>query len=333
MESNIFMLSLDNPNSREMKYYMFNRALFHLMIVLSVCAAASSASSPEGDLTEIAPTVLADRDGAENDTVPSGGAFTVNDTAKASDLASVVVVDDDNVTEKDVADDAGPVDEDAQVLDDSANETTPTRLPPAEAPFATMPRADLYAASLMTVLPAVEDLYVNLTEEGIVYNDDHLVCEYLTGDQYREEEFPGMAMVQFDVSDHDIQEDDVAVLVLKAESIEKASDGMAGVVLVPITSEWSENSSATALALNILSAIFIMSNADDPDFSQIGVNFGDDEVLAFDVSENLKAAEGGRISFLLVAVSDADYKVSFKSRETGEGPSLLVAPYPSAPPA
>ncbi len=186
-----------------------------------------------------------------------------------------------------------------------------------------------HPASPMKVLPAIEDLYVNLTEEGLVFNDDRLICEYLMGDAHREEEFPGMVMVQFDVSDLEIREDEVAVLLLKAESIEKAEGVMAGVAMVPITSEWSESSSPTTLALNLLSAIFIISNADDLDFSQIGVNFGDDDVLAFDVSEHLKAAEGGRISFLLVAVSDADYRVSFKSRETGEGPSLLIGPYPT----
>jgi hypothetical protein len=34
-----------------------------------------------------------------------------------------------------------------------------------------------------------------------------------------------------------------------------------------------------------------------------------------------------------MAVGDTDYKVVFKSRETGEGPSLLIGPYPAAPAA
>jgi len=74
-----------------------------------------------------------------------------------------------------------------------------------------------------------------------------------------------------------------------------------------------------------------MTDGNDLDFSWLGMNLGGDEVFAFDVSDHLKAAEGGRISFLLMAFGDVDYRVSFKSRETGEGPSLLIAPYPSAP--
>lgn len=223
---------------------------------------------------------------------------------------------------------------------DNGNEATPAELLPEEevieveeevlAPV--VPEEPSAAACSMTVLPAVEDLYANV-EKGKVYNDDHLVCEYLMGDRYKEDEFPGMVMVQFDISDIEIQEDDVTILVLKAESIEKVGDEMAGLFLMPITSEWSENSSTTALALNMLSIMVTMSSGDDLDFSQLGMNFGVGEVFVFDISEHLKAAEDGKVSFLMMAMGDTDYKVSFKSRETGEGPSLLITPYPSAPAA
>jgi hypothetical protein len=76
-----------------------------------------------------------------------------------------------------------------------------------------------------------------------------------------------------------------------------------------------------------------MSSDDDLDLSQLGMNFGVGEVFVFDISEHLKAAEDDKVSFLLMAMGDTDYKVSFKSRETGEGPSLLITPYPSAPAA
>ena len=289
---------------------MFNRGFFRLMIVLSVCSALSSASAQEGGIIEAA--VQGDLDGAENDAVV------------VSDTASMMVFADDNAT----GDDAGAIDETALVgFNDSANETTTADQ--SEELLAVMPKAPSSALRSMTVVHAVEDLYVDVETEK-VYNDDHLVCEYLMGDLYGDDEFPGMVMVQFDISDLEIREDDVGVLVLKAESIEKVGDDMAGVFLMPITSEWSENSSVTALGLNMLSIIVMMSNGDDLDLSQFGMNFGADEVFAFDVSEHLKAADGDRISFLLMAVGDTDYKVSFKSRETGEGPSLLIAPYPSA---
>ena len=186
------------------------------------------------------------------------------------------------------------------------------------------------ATSSMAVIPAVEDVYANV-EGGKVYNDDHLVCEYSMGGEFEEEDYTKVVMVQFDISEIEMKEGDVGVLILKAESMETLGEGAVGVILMPITSEWSENSSASALELNLLGAILTMASGDELDFSQFGINFGGDEVFAFDVSERLKAAEGGRVSFLLMAMGDNDYRVSFKSRETGEGPSLLIGPYPSAP--
>jgi len=295
---------------------MFNRALFRLMIVLSVCMAASLALAQEGNLAE--PVVLSDLGEEDNDTVT------------ASDTASVMVVADDNVTEKGDVNDTGAIDEaPLSGVTDSSNETTPSELLPEEELIVIMPDTPMPASS-MTVVLAVEDVYADMEKEK-VYNDDHLVCEYLMDDLYGDDEFPGMVMVQFDISDLKMSDDDVGVLVLKAESMEKGGDEMVGIFLMPVTSEWSEDSSATALALNMLSTIFMMSNDDDFDFGQLGMNFGGDEVFAFDVSAHLKAAEDGRISFLLMAVGDTDYRVSFNSRETGEGPSLLIGPYPSVP--
>jgi hypothetical protein len=167
----------------------------------------------------------------------------------------------------------------------------------------------------------------------MVYNEAQLVSQYLMGDQSGEEDFPGVVMVQFDLSGLSVGDDDVAVLVLKAESVEKVGDEMAGIFIAPVTSEWSESSSVTALALNMLALIFMISSGEDFDFRQVGMNFGGDGIYAFDVSEHVKGAEGGKISFLLMAVGDTDYKVVFKSRETGEGPSLLIGPYPAAPAA
>ncbi len=223
---------------------------------------------------------------------------------------------------------------------DNGNETTPAELLPEEEVVEVeeevlppvVPEEPSAAPCSMIVLPAVEDLYANVEKEK-VYNDDHLVCEYLTGWEDEDDSYPEVVMVQFDISDLEMEEDDVGVLVLKAESMEKVGEGAVGIILMPMTSEWSENSSVSALELNILSAILMMANGDELDFGQFGMNFGGDEVFAFDVSEHLKAAEGGRVSFILIAGGDTDYRVSFKSRETGEGPSLLITPYPSAPAA
>ncbi|MGC9514273.1 hypothetical protein [Methanocrinis sp.] len=294
---------------------MFDRALVRLLIVLSIFAAAPLASAQEGGPAE---TVgMNELNGAEIDVV------------KADDAAGATVVVDDNASEKDADQKRDEAFEEG--VDDFANETTPTGPLPDEVPIAMMPEEPLAfsASRSMTVISAVEDVYVNLVEEK-VYDEDRLISEYLVGDRREDEEFLGMVMIQFNVSGLEFEEDDIAVLVLKAESMERADDEMAGVVLMPATSEWSESSSAAALALNMLPTVFMISDGDGSDFSTFGIDFGADEIFIFDVSEHLRAAEGGWVSFLLVAVGDANYRVSFKSRETGEGPRLLIVPYPSA---
>ncbi len=279
------------------------RALFRIMIVLSIFAAASSAFA----------------EGGEN------GTASVVDIAPLMGGEEATVAAEDNSTETE----SGDVEDTVQ---NGENETAPAEVSPEAEAEATAVGAPVAFNTSMTVLPAVADVYVNLTEE-MVYNEAQLVSQYLMGDQSGEEDFPGVVMVQFDLSGLSVGDDDVAVLVLKAESVEKVGDEMAGIFIAPVTSEWSESSSVTALALNMLSLIFMISSGEDIDFRQVGMNFGGDRIYAFDVSEHVKGAEGGKISFLLMAVGDTDYKVVFKSRETGEGPSLLIGPYPAAPAA
>ena len=279
---------------------MLRISLFRILIILSVCSALS-ASGQEGGFTE---TTVAEGVTAEE------AQGSVGDSANGTALAEPLPVGEEVA----VAEVEVEVDE----VEGKADE------PPAVVPEA--PVAE--ATCPMTVIPADEDLYANL-EWGKVYNDDHLVCEYSMAGELEEDDYTTVAMVQFDISDLEMVEDDVGVLVLKAESAETFGEGATGVVLMPITSEWSENSSVSALELNLLAAILMLASGDELDFSQFGMNFGGDEVFAFDVSDQLKAAEGGKVSFLLMAMGDNDYRVSFKSRETGEGPSLLIVPYPS----
>ena len=59
-------------------------------------------------------------------------------------------------------------------------------------------------------------------------------------------------------------------------------------------------------------------------------NTDGDLIFAFDVSKKLLEAKASsdRISFLLQVASNNSYKFDFLSRETGQGPYLLVMPYP-----
>ena len=308
-----------------------------MMVVLGVFAVASSfavASTASADGEDLPKTdLLEDMGGEKNDTLN----YTLNDTlslaenAPSMDGANVTVKGEDDATETEASgiggtDPAmipeGGVEAGAAEVSQEAETLAPAVGGPAGG-------APISFATTMTAVPAVADLYVDLTA-GKVYNEDRLVSMYLVGGDGVEEDFPGVALVQFDLSGLEVGTGDVAVLVLKAESVEKIGDEMAGIVTAPVTSEWSESSSPTALTLNMLSTFYMITVLDYTDFRQVGMNFGGDEVFAFDVSEHVKGADGGKISFLLLAVGDTDYKVTFRSRETGEGPTLLIGPYPAA---
>ena len=292
---------------------MFDRGIFCILIALSLSLAVQSTSAQDGD-PGVRP-VLDDLDGeveeggsfnetsSLNETAPSGGAEIFGEGAEDTGEVGLIAVDDGNKTASEVL----------------SPETPAGEIPGHPAAYG-CPGA---------VYLAAEDVYVDLMEE-MVYNDDHLVCEYLKGRGYEAEEFPAMAMIQFNISDLVVEEDDVAVLVLKAEAIDKVGDENSGLILVPITSEWTEGSSFPALALNLLSMISILEDSSEIDLRRIGMSFGQDRIVVFDVKELLKAAEGERLSFAVMAVADVDYRVSFRSRETGEGPAILIVPYPTA---
>lgn len=315
-----------------------------MMVVLAVFAvassfaAASTASDDGGDLPKT--EMLEDMGGEKNDTLNYTFNDILNDTlslaenAPSMDGANVTVKGEDDAIETEASGVGGT---DPAMIPEGGVEAGAADASPEAEPLASpvgrpATGSPSSFAATMTAVPAVADLYVDLTA-GKVYNEDRLVAMYLVGAEGLEEDFPGMALVQFDISGLEVGTGDVAVLVLKAESVEKIGDEMAGIVTAPVTSEWSEGSSPTALALNILTTFFMITGGDYTDFRQVGMNFGGDEVFAFDVSEHVKGADGDKISFLLLAVGDTDYKVTFRSRETGEGPTLLVGPYPAAPAA
>jgi hypothetical protein len=59
-------------------------------------------------------------------------------------------------------------------------------------------------------------------------------------------------------------------------------------------------------------------------------NTDGDGIFAFDVSQKLRdaAEEGDKISFLLEAISNSSAEISFLPRESGQGPCLMIMPYP-----
>ena len=184
----------------------------------------------------------------------------------------------------------------------------------------------------MTRIPASQDVYIGLgTENGLVVSKtDVLRCEVNVTDVNgtKLSSYPGVPMMQFNISGLNITDDDIGILVLKASSIEKQNDDSALFALLSIGSEWNEESDYTTFLINILPAWNIIKKND---LTLMSINTDGDGTLAFDVSEKLKQAKakGDSISFLLEAISNSSYKADFLSREGGQGPYLMVMPYPS----
>ena len=187
----------------------------------------------------------------------------------------------------------------------------------------------------LAVIPASEDVYINMGENSLsVFNQSNfLLCsiDVLENNQTednltREVSYPGAPVIQFAISDLNLSQDDMAVLLLKAESIRKGSDPVM-VTLATIGSDWDENSDYTTFLVNLLPAWNIVKNNDATAYSS---NTDGDAVFAFDVSKKLQDArdEGDRISFLLQAFSNSSAEIAFFPRESDRGPCLVIMSYP-----
>jgi hypothetical protein len=181
----------------------------------------------------------------------------------------------------------------------------------------------------VTKIYTSQDVYFSLQSEKVFYNDTLLRCEVnVTGENNNSIVYPGefVAMVQFNISGLKIGEDDIGILVLKADSV-KGDDNGGMVAVVPVASDWDENSEFLDLAVNLLPLWKSMKKNELA--GQIGTDSDGDKIFAYDVSGKLKEIKEDRISFFLEAVSNSTYRADFKSRESGEGPYLMVIPYPS----
>jgi hypothetical protein len=162
-----------------------------------------------------------------------------------------------------------------------------------------------------------------------VYNQtETLLCavNVAQGNKTETTSYPGAPVIQFNISGLNITDDDVAVLVLKAASMQTQGDPVM-VALMSIGSDWDESSDYTTFLVNILPAWNIIKKNDATLMSS---NTDGDGIFAFDVSQKLKdaAKEGDKISFLLEAISNSSAQISFLPRESGQGPCLMIMPYP-----
>ncbi|HNZ05716.1 MAG TPA: hypothetical protein PKL01_04545, partial [Methanothrix soehngenii] len=69
------------------------------------------------------------------------------------------------------------------------------------------------------------------------------------------------------------------------------------------------------------------------DLSLMSTNSDGDDIYAFDVSQKLMQAKGrgDKVSFLLEAIGNSTTEIEFLSRESGQGPYLMIMPYPGQP--
>ncbi len=179
------------------------------------------------------------------------------------------------------------------------------------------------------VIPASQDVYISMGGDRVsVYNQtDYLLCALDVEEENGTSvyAYPGEPVIQFDISGVNISEDDVAVLVLKAEAMQTSEDPVM-VVLLTVGSEWDEASDFTTFLVNINSA---RNKLNKNDLTIMSSNVDGDLIFAFDVSEKLlDARKEGKISFLLQPKSNSISEITFLSRESGEGPALLIMPYP-----
>lgn len=183
----------------------------------------------------------------------------------------------------------------------------------------------------MTAIAASQDVYVSIGPDGgDVYNKTEVLrCEInvteINGSKVSS--YPGDPLIQFDISGINISDNDIGILVLNARTISQSREP-ALVALFSIDSQWDEESDYRRLLLNIPTSDILRKN----DLTGISSNTDGDGIFAFDVSKKLRAAKekGDRISFLLQAVSNSSYEVDFLSRESGQGPYLIVMPYPNS---
>ena len=190
------------------------------------------------------------------------------------------------------------------------------------------------AQGVVTTITASEDVYISMGENRVsVYNQtEMLLCavDVKEGNGTEMVRYPGAPVIQFDISGLNLTDNDIAILVLKATSMQKQKDPVM-VALMSIGSDWDESSDYTTFLVNILPAWNIVKKNDATAMSS---NTDGDSVFAFDISQKLKDAreKGDKISFLLEAISNSSAEISFLPRESGQGPCLMILPYPVSTP-
>ncbi|MBN1323972.1 MAG: hypothetical protein JW986_08275 [Methanotrichaceae archaeon] len=176
------------------------------------------------------------------------------------------------------------------------------------------------AEGQLKAIPASDDLYLDLGT-GTVCNTVVLRCELVN------KTITALPVMQFNLSGENLSEDGIAILALKSVLVERRGGEQTGMASLTSTHSWSENATPSELE-----EVFhpIMTSLREgfgsmEDVEALHLDRRNEEgVFAFDVTRAIHNATAERISFVLVPINEADYRVAFRSRETGSGPSLLL---------
>jgi len=171
-------------------------------------------------------------------------------------------------------------------------------------------------------IPASKAIYIDMDSLQVHNNTSIIKCAVQTDEKAGN---ISASMIQFNISGLNISDSDIGILVLKVAEVSKQSNATNLVVLMPIGSDWNENAGPLSIIANMEPILNLIQKND---ISQMEVSTNDGQV--FDVSKILEGAKakGDKVSFLLMAFSDKNYSVEFKSTNSDAKPCLLVMPYP-----
>lgn len=136
-----------------------------------------------------------------------------------------------------------------------------------------------------------------------------------------------MALVKFNIADVNVTGDSLAILALRAVLINKQGQVPSMMAAYPVSSNWSEGSNISAIDQVLEPVRVSLANGTLEGNETIRMD-NDDWIFSFDVSKALRSEGAGNVSFVISPLNDEGYTVDFSSRETGEGPILMVIPLP-----
>lgn len=171
-------------------------------------------------------------------------------------------------------------------------------------------------------VPASQDVYLDLLD-GTANDSETLTVSWLNS----KDTFTGLAFISFDINGMNLSDDDFALLVLKSTLVNKKGSEAAFLTLYPIDSNWTEEDNFSTL-LSILEPVAGKIKSGNITGDEVMRMDNDQWLFSFDVSKSVRNAVDGKVSYILVPMGNADYRVDFKSKETGEGPALLFIEYP-----